>query len=184
MFLAPSTKFDSSYLLDNLKIFQKEYEQALSSNSFLDYSSVETGTKDMIDKPVNQNHEWQVYPLWYKFNPWPHKEYLETIEILKKLQVTPLQAAFSKLLPNTLLPWHEDHDESTVDRNDTTVIKYHLTLTESDSGSCGLENLDESRILKVGDLNIFDESETHRAYNYSDQERGVLLISFLRSDIF
>lgn len=184
MFLSPSLKFNPRYLLDNLKIFQQEYQEALLTEMFLDYSSVETGTKDLIDKPINQNREWQVCPLWYKFEPWPERSYLKTVEILKKLKITPLQAAFSKLLPNTLLPWHEDHDESTVDRNDTTVIKYHLTLTDSETGPCGLETLDESRTLKKGDLNIFDESETHRAYNYSDKERGVLLISFLRSDIF
>lgn len=182
MFLTPSAKFNFSHLIDNLKTFQDEYKQALETGSFLDYSSVETGTQDLIDKPNNQNHNWQVYPLWYKFNPWPGRESLETIKILERLEIRPLQAAFSKLLPNTLLPWHEDHDESTVNRRETSVIKYHLTL--SGSGDCGLENLNESRILKEGDLNVFDESETHRAYNYSDQERGVLLISFLKSDIY
>ena len=184
MFLEPSKKFDYNRLLDNLIIFQKEYNEVLKTNSFLDYSSVESGTQDLIDNPANQNHNWQVFPLWYKFNPWSEREHLQTCKILEKLEVRPLQAAFSKLLPDTLLPWHEDHDESTVSRNDTTVIKYHLTLSKTDIGDCGLEQLDESRILKEGDLNIFDESETHRAYNHSDQERGVLLISFLRSDLY
>jgi hypothetical protein len=184
MFLKPSSKFNFYNLIDNLTVFQKEYIDAVSSKLFLDYSSVENGTQNLINNPINQNYYWQVYPLWYKFNPWPGRENLKTIKILESLEVRPLQAAFSKLLPNTLLPWHEDHDELTVNRNDTSVIKYHLTLSNSDGANCGLEHLDESRILKEGDLNIFDESKTHRAYNYGTEERGVLLISFLRSDIY
>lgn len=182
MFLTPSVKFNYNRLIDNLIIFQEEYNVALTTGSFLDYSSVETGTQDLIDKPVNQNREWQVFPLWYRFNPWPGRENLQTCKILEELEVRPLQAAFSKLLPGTLLPWHEDHDEATVHRYDTTVIKYHLTLTGFENS--GLEKINQSRILKEGDLNVFDESEPHRAYNYSDQERGVLLISFLRSDLY
>jgi len=185
MFLVPSTKFNFRSLIDNLVVFQKEYNEALSIGSFLDYISVRDGLQNLIDQPIKQqNCHWQVCPLWYNFNPWPGKEKLKTVKILESLEVRPLQAAFSKLLPNTLLPWHEDHDELKVDKHETTVIKYHLTLSNVNFGDAALEQLDESRILKKGDLNIFDESETHRAYNYSNQERGALIVSFLRSDLY
>lgn len=184
MFLEPFNKNDVNIILENFNIFQKDYYDAVTEGNFLDYSSVKTGIKDMIANPSNSNSHWQVFPLWYKFNPWEGRENLKTIEVLKKLQIRPLQAAFSKLLPNTILPWHEDHDESSVHRFDTSIIKYHLTLSNPGIGDSGLEIKDkENRILKEGDLNIFDESMTHRAWNNSDKERGVLLISFLRSDI-
>lgn len=184
MFLSPFNKKDADTILENFEIFKRDYLDSIKEDNFFDYNSIKTGINDMIDQPSKKNSNWQVCPIWFKFEPWPQKEHLESNEVIRKLQIKPLQAGFSKLLPNTVLPWHEDHDESIVHRYDTTIVKYHLTLTSPKNGESGLElKGKESRILREGDLNIFDESMTHRAWNKGDQERGVLLISYLRADL-
>jgi aspartyl/asparaginyl beta-hydroxylase (cupin superfamily) len=182
MFFKPFEKINSQLLIDNFEIIKNEY-LSIKPEEFYDYTSVKSGIENLLKNPQNTGEFWQIYPLVYKFEPWQGKK-LKTIELLNKLGVTPLMATFSKLGPNSEIPPHQDHDETKVGpKNATTVIKYHLALDTPSNGECAIGVQDEKRIIKEGDLNIFDESMTHYVYNRSESHRGVLIISFLRRDI-
>jgi beta-hydroxylase len=118
----------------------------------------------------------------YKFKPWQGRN-LKTVELLQDLGVTPLLATFSKLAPNSEIPPHEDHDETVIGDKTTTIVKYHIVVDATDDGECAIGVGNETRIMKNGDLNVFDESVTHWVYNRSSKPRGVLIISFVRKDI-
>ncbi len=181
MFLSPSDKINLQLLKDNLDVIRNEY-LSIKPEEFYDYTSLRYGIENLLKGTQNNNESWQVYPLMYKFKPWQDRS-SKTIEILQQLGVTPLLATFSKLAPNSEIPPHEDHDETVVGDHSTTVIKYHLVIDAPTSGESGIGVGDQFRIMKNGDINVFDESMTHWVYNRSNESRGVLIISFLRNEI-
>jgi aspartyl/asparaginyl beta-hydroxylase (cupin superfamily) len=181
MFLEPSNKIDIQKLIDNFDVIRNEY-LSISADQFYDYTSLKHGIENLLKGPQNNNEDWQVYPLMYKFESWQDRN-LKTIEILQSLGVTPLLATFSKLAPNSEIPPHEDHDETVIGDKTTTVVKYHLVVDAAEDGECAIGVGDQTRIMKTGDLNIFDESVTHWVHNKSSKSRGVLIISFVRKDI-
>lgn len=182
MFLIPSTKIDHRKLLDNFDTIKDEYSK-IPLEDFFDYSDVKSGMEEMINSPKNTGTFWQVYPLINLMKPWPDRK-SKTIDLLLDLGVIPLLSAFSILHPNSQIDPHEDHDESKVEDDSTTVVKYHLSVDIPNDGNSALIVNDESRILKNKDLNVFDESSTHWVYNRSSKIRGVLLISFLKKDLY
>ena len=181
MFLNPSDKINIQLLKDNLDVIRNEY-LSIKSEEFYDYTSLRYGIENLLKGTQNNNESWQVYPLMYKFKPWQDRS-SKTIDILQQLGVVPLLATFSKLAPNSEIPPHEDHDETVVGDHSTTVIKYHLVIDAPTTGESVIGVGTESRTMKNGDVNVFDESITHWVYNRSNDSRGVLIISFLRKDL-
>jgi aspartyl/asparaginyl beta-hydroxylase (cupin superfamily) len=181
MFLKPSDKINIQKLKDNFEDIKKEY-LSLNPNDFYDYTSIKYGIENLLAGPVNNGEFWQVFPLMYNFKPWQERS-SKTIEILQGLGVTPLLATFSKLAPNSEIPPHEDHDETIVGDKSTTVIKYHMVIDADENDSCAIGVGNETRVMKNGDINVFDESMTHWVYNRSNNYRGVLIISFLKRDL-
>jgi hypothetical protein len=179
MFISSLPKLDHQGILDNFKIIQDEY-RSITLDRYFDYPYDDAGIDDLLKQPTNTEYFWQVYPLMYLYKPWPERS-SQTIDLLMSLNIRPLLATFSILRPHSKIDKHQDHDESAVNDFTTTVVKYHLTL-DTISGA-GLVVGDEDRPLKPGDLNIFDESIDHWAYNNSNKVRGVLIISFLRKDL-
>ena len=179
MFTTAFPKLNHQPLLDNFETIREEY-RSIPLEQYFDYPSVEQGINELLECPKNTEHFWQVYPLMYLSKPWQGR-HSQTINLLMGLNVKPLLATFSILRPYSKIDEHQDHDESKVDDNSTTVVKYHLTL-DSLAGA-GLVVGGEDRKLNSGDLNIFDESTDHWAYNNTNSVRGVLIISFLRKDL-
>jgi len=181
MFLNPFDKVDSQILINNFEIIRNDY-LSIPLKDFYDYTSLKHGIENLLANPGNTGSHWQVYPLLYKFKPWDHRSN-KTIELLQSLKTIPLLATFSKLAGNSEIPPHEDRDQTVTGDWNTTVVKYHLALDTPSDGECAIGVKDEKRIIKAGDLNIFDESDTHYVYNRSSSSRGVLIVSFLRKDI-
>ena len=182
MFLPLPKNINNDFLRDNLNLIIDEY-RSLTYKDFIDYSCVKTGTEDLITNPQStKTAPWQVRPLIFKYKRWPGRESM-TMELLENLGVYPLIATFSRLAPNQKLETHSDHDENTVGALDTTVVKYHITLESSANDESGLIVGDETRILQQGDINCFDESTPHSAFNNGSSHRGVLLISWLRNEL-
>lgn len=182
MFLPLPKNIKTQVLLENIATIQEEYK-SLTYKDFLDYSSVKTGTSDLLANPTStKDAVWQVYPLMFKHVPWPNRK-SRTVEILEQLGVQPLLATFSKLAPLKKIDTHTDHDETTVGELTTSVVKYHITLEAPSDGESALIVGNEKRILKEFDINCFDESVPHSVYNNGTTHRGVLLISWLRKDL-
>lgn len=182
MFLPFPTNINVSKILDNFDLIRNDYLN-LTANDFYDYKSVKNGIDSILSGPENnENAAWQVYPLLFKYKPWPERSN-NTIKLLEEIGSYPLLATFSKLQPKENIETHQDHDETLVGEVDTTVIKFHITLDASTNGDSTLTVGGETRILNVGDINVFDESVPHSVKNDSDSPRGVLLISWLRKDL-
>jgi aspartyl/asparaginyl beta-hydroxylase (cupin superfamily) len=182
MFLEPFDKLNHGVILTNYNIFYKDYCWGLDNNYFIDYNSMDHSR----DTPTKTGYFWQAFPLVYNKKPWPHKNVdiskLKSLEVIQQLSIQPILATFSLLLPNSDIANHEDHDEDCIaGQPDTSVIKYHYGI--SSYGDCGLRVGNAIESVENGKLNIFDESMTHSAYNYSTVKRGVLILSFLKSDL-
>ncbi len=182
MFLTPFNTLNHQVLLDNYIILQRDYHWALDNGHFVDFNSIDHSK----DTPTKTGYYWQMFPLIYNKKPWPHKDldisHLDSLKVIEQLTVQPILATFSLLLPNSDIADHEDHDEDCIaGTTDTPVIKYHYGL--SCYGDCGLRVGSTVESVENGKLNIFDESMTHSAYNHSTIKRGVLILSFLKSDL-
>ena len=179
MFLEPFPKLNHELMLDNFDTIKKDYHWVKENNLFVDYQSM----NQMLNKPQNTGHWWQAYPLIYNKGYWPGVQLdLRTLDLINRLTIKPILATFSLLSSHSRIESHHDHDEHCITgRNDTTVIKYHLGISSNEY--CGIVVEDETREVQEGKFNIFDESTDHWAFNNSDSVRGVLILSFLRSDL-
>jgi hypothetical protein len=182
MFLPYPKNINVKKIIDNLDIIKEDYFKLITKD-FYDYKSVEKGIDSILNGPeTTDDAKWQVYPLIFKYSPWPDRINL-TIKILENIGPYPLLATFSKLQPNNNIEPHQDHDETLVDAYDTTVVKCHITLESTIGGDSTLTVGGETRILNAGDINFFDESVEHSVSNNGNTSRGVLLISWLRKDL-
>lgn len=182
MFLPYPKNINLQKIKDNINIFREEY-LALKTKDFYDYKSVKNGINSILEGPeTTEDAAWQVYPLLFKYQPWPNRMN-KTIKVLETLGSYPLLATFSKLQPNKNIELHQDHDETLVDAHDTTVVKFHITLEPSTGGESSITVGNDTRILNIGDINVFDESVPHCVANNGSTARGVLLISWLRKDL-
>jgi aspartyl/asparaginyl beta-hydroxylase (cupin superfamily) len=193
MFLKPSNIIDNNLLFDNLKIFQSDYFKFKEKGYFFDYSH---NRDEVLHSPKRTNYFWQVCPLMYNRDDFPispeEVKKSESIKILKQISPLPLIATFSIMTGNSEIPLHTDHDDDVGSLNNkiphkdrtTSVVKYHLSLDVPLDGECAMIVKDETKVLKTGDLVIFDETDSHGAYNRSKNIRGVLIISFLRHEIY
>lgn len=182
MFLTPFDTLNHSIILDNFNVFHRDYRWAMENGHFIDYTSMDNS----LTNPTKSGHYWQMFPLMYNKKAWPHKnldiDHLQSLKIIEQLTVQPILATFSMLLPRSDIADHKDHDEDCIaGEGQTTVIKYHYGI--SCYGDCGLRVDGEVESVKPGKLNIFDESSVHSAYNRSYFNRGVLILSFLKSDL-
>ena len=192
MFMPLSDKIDNSKFLNNYEIFKNDLLK-FKDIYFTDYKH---SLDELRDSPTQTGVFWQVCPLMYKREEWPNLpdelKNCETLKILKTLEVKPVLAIFSYLAPGSEVVDHEDHDDELGDNTrhiphrlrTNSVVKYHYSLDIPSNGECGLVVGEEKRILKNGDLNPFDETTTHNAYNQSQHPRGALIVSFLRSEIY
>lgn len=182
MFLEPNSNVNHQLLLDNLEYITQDYHWINNHGYLIDFNNID----DMLSNPKNTNHFWQAFPLIYNKNPWPHthidvKE-LKTYKLIRELLIQPILATFSVLLPNSDIKDHEDHDEDCIANSpDNSVVKYHYGIIVK--GNCGLRVGNDIETVKEGKLNIFRESITHSAFNYSDTKRVALILSFLESDL-
>jgi len=182
VFLTPHLKVDGNLLFSNLSTFQRDYKFLKDSNMFYDYNNMD----DIVENRKNTGHFWQVAPFIYNkelLNGLP-KEFadLETVKIIQSFKVQPILATFSVLKPFSKIDDHEDHDEDCIaGADDTYVVKYHFGIDVQ--GSAGLVVNNETSVLENGKLNVFNESMPHYAYNDSPNDRCVLILSFLASDL-
>jgi len=193
MFLELSKKIDNSLLLNNFEAFKEDYLRFKEKGYFFDYTH---NRDEVLHSPKRTDFYWQVCPLIYNRGDFPIAsndiKNSRSVEILKKLHPLPLVATFSIMKGNSEIPPHSDHDDEIAENNQhiphalrtTSVVKYLYALDVPSDGECAITVNDQTKILKNKDILVFDETDTHSAYNRSNNSRGVLIISFLRHEIF
>ncbi len=195
MFLPPSEKIDQSKFLNCYDQFRKDYLEFKDKDYFFDYSHAQSLTFNKIENahnvvlPKSTGYFWQVCPIIFNKNiiPIVSKDVQEsfTANILMSMSVLPVLAVFSILKPNSDIDPHIDTDEHIADLSyPNSVVKYHFSLDIPNDGECALIVGNTKRILNNNDLNCFDERTTHYAYNHSNSERGVLIVSYIRKEIY
>jgi len=142
---------------------------------------IDAGTSNGYDNP-----SWTVFPLCHCFpaNQPENKKWIErtcalvpkTIQLLEQHLGPVLRTAlFSRLDPETTLEAHTGWSDLA-----NHVMRCHLPLTVPPGDVCRtwvdgcVETHREGRLL------CFDDSKTHRAFNYSSEERIVLILDLAR----
>jgi hypothetical protein len=195
MFLPVSTRLNFNKLYDNYNYIKNDYLNFRDSNIFFDYSHDYDLTIEDLNSfviPQSTGHFWQVCPLILNRQILPiipiEVQECFTAKLLMSYDIKPVLAVFSILEPKSEIEPHQDFDDTIVckDYNQTeiSVVKYHYSLDIPDDGESALIVGNEKRILKNKDLNPFDETTTHYAYNRSSKRRGVLIVSYLRNELY
>jgi hypothetical protein len=202
MFLPLSEKIDSKKFLDNYDFIKKDYLTFRDKNYFFDYSHDYqlTASKDFsqLELPKSTGYFWQVCPLIFNRQVLPivSKDIQEsfTTQLIMSLEVLPVLAVFSILEPKSKIDPHIDTDERILMNNPpeytmpqmvmNSVVKYHFSLDIPKDGESALIVGNEKRVLNDRDLNPFDERTTHYAYNQSSFRRGVLIVSYIRKELY
>ena len=200
MFLQLSKEIDNDKLFDNIEKIKNDYFNFLNKDYFFDYSHDYNLTFNNEDLgqfvPKKTNYFWKVCPIIFnkKVIPIFPKDIQNcfTSSLIMSFNVLPVLETFSLLEPHSKIDPHIDTDDHIAMNNHnipvhlrkTSVVKYHLSLDIPDDAESGLVVSKEHRILKNGDLNPFDETSTHWAYNKSSKRRGVLIISYLRHELY
>jgi len=188
------SKIDVSIFYDNYDVIKSDYLNFKSNPFFIDYSH----TYDLTSLDGNffgfiptytPDFPWKVCPLIFnrqKISRTPLQvQQSETVRLLLSQPIKPVLVVFSILEPGVELSPHSDGDERIDSRYlQSSVIKYHFSLDIPSDGPSALVVNDEVRLLKDGDLNLFDEKlSAHYAYNKSSNRRGVLIASYIREEV-
>lgn len=195
MFLPLSNKIDNEKLLNSYHFIREDYLKFKQSNYFFDYSHAQALTfnkienADKLQLPKSTGYFWQVCPIIFNRQVIPIIPPLVrnsfTSNLLMSMQVLPILAVFSILKPHSDINPHIDTDEHIADLSyPNSVVKYHYSLDIPIDGESALIVNRDKRILKNKDLNPFDERSIHYAYNHSSHERGVLIVSYIRQEIY
>ena len=197
-FLPIPNTLDFQKVLNNFEKIKQDYLEFSSMGIHFDYSHEYNLTEDIdkLEVPSNTGYFWQVCPLILKRQPlYTMPSFTSdsfTTNLLMSLSIKPVLAIFSIFEPFSKIDPHIDMDDEIVcdtkdipyQERETSIVKFHLSLDIPKEGNCGLVVNNEDRILKNGDLNIFDETNPHWAYNESPQRRGVLIVSYLKNEIY
>lgn len=193
MFLDLSKKINNNLLLDNFEVFRRDYLLFKKQDYFFDYTH---NRDEILHSPKKTNYFWQICPLMYNRGDFPNSpddvKNSNSLKLLRQLEHTPIIAAFSIMAGHTEIPPHADHDDEVTENNQqvphrmrtTSVVKYHFALDIPSVGDCALIVGNQTKILKNRDLLAFDETDIHSAFNKSNDVRGVLIVSFLKHEIY
>ena len=195
MFIEPKlSKIQTSIFTSNYSQIKSDYIEFRDCNYFIDYShtynltSLDNNFLGFVPT-YTPNFPWKVCPLIFNrqqiLRTPLQVQQSETVRILLSQSIKPVLAVFSILEPGVEISPHSDGDER-IDDNflHSSVIKYHFSFDIPSDGPSALVVNGEERLLKNGDLNLFDEKlSEHYAYNKSDTRRGVLIASYIREEV-
>lgn len=181
-------KIKGMYFYDN-----KDFPQLKILNA--NYRSIRDELVGIINDELESNSNffepWIEFDLYNESNPngWDiaplmiSGEYIEKnckkAKFLNELirQIPGLMSAsFSLLKPNTHIVPHQGYDEYS-----EQVLRYHLGLIIP-KGDIGIRVGPEVRTWKEGESFIFDDFMIHEAWNFSSENRYVLICDFKQDD--
>jgi aspartyl/asparaginyl beta-hydroxylase (cupin superfamily) len=123
---------------------------------------------------LTQDRRWKMFPL-FAYGNWSARSAQRCPQTARALRQVPgLQVAmFSIMQPAKQLPPHYG--------NYCGVLRYHLGVMIPDPPEqCGIRVGDDTRHWRNGASLVFDDTHLHSAWNHSTQDRGILLLDFVR----
>lgn len=167
--LYPSLKI----LEDNIFTIKKEL---FSNNYWIPWPE-----KNLYD---NKKYKWDVIPLLYTFPSYDvnKKKWItetcdlfpNTVTLLKNIPNI-RTALFSKMGPKTIIDSHKGWGELS-----NYVLRCHIPIYIPDKKTCGLSVCGNLKYHNSTEIICFDDSKIHNAFNFSSNERVVLIIDILR----
>ncbi|CAB9504428.1 Aspartyl/Asparaginyl beta-hydroxylase [Seminavis robusta] len=183
-------------LLDNWKVVRDEALQIPQWTAWPEtqhYSKARSrqdvdDDQDGISEEEPFHPSWNVFPLCHCFpaNQPENKQWIDktcafvprTVELLRAMNPLVRTALFSRLDPETTLEAHTGWSDLA-----NHVLRCHLSLVVPDGEVCGTWVDGCVATHKEGQFLCFDDSKTHRAFNYhKSQERIVLILDLARPD--
>lgn len=159
----------NKYFKERLLILKNNYEIIKNEMSQIPKERYRNffNMKDIVD----ENENWTMYPLFYKWKPLDFEEYApKTIDLLKKADV--VNAGFSLFKKKTRTHLHSG--------NTLFTYRSHLGLDVPENCGFKCKNIDLS--VKNGDINFFDAVDIHEAWNDSEEDRIILLVDYLKEN--
>jgi len=155
---------------DKLKYLQKNinvFKQELSDIPLDKYENL-LFMKDVVD----DDYKWKVYGIRYKYKNIDFGDYAPKSERILN-EINCVNGGFSLFLPNTETTLHSG----------TTPYTYRSHLGLDVPENCGFICNDNDISIKNGDINFFDATDKHQAWNKSQKNRIILLVDFLKPNI-
>jgi len=123
---------------------------------------------------LTQDRRWKMFPL-FAYGNWSERNVQRCPQTARALRQVPgLQVAmFSIMQPEKALPPHCG--------NYCGVLRYHLgVMIPEPPEHCGIRVGGDTRHWQNGASLVFDDTHLHSAWNHSTQDRGILLMDFVR----
>lgn len=199
MVISPYQEVDDLYgdllqpfqLVENIKIMTEEARMIPQWTAWPEKNHYQSDYDDSDEKNTMYPASWTVFPLCHTFpsTDVSKRQFIpltcgfvpKTTELLKSLGPYLRTALFSRLEPRTTLGVHTGWSDLA-----NHVLRVHIPLIipskNGQEGLCGtwvdgcVESHADGRII------CFDDSKTHRAFNYSDDDRIVLIIDLARPE--
>ena len=200
---------EAKYIFENRNIIKKELENILNSNLWVqwlsDYKEAPSFTKMSHDDITNrimasqgninsaEDGSWRLYPLIL------NQEILnqsadhcpETMKLLSKVSKRILNAGFSLLEPNSSTKPHVDYNNKfyrlhipmIIPKNNQKLNNIILDKTCINKKLAVFQVEDEYRAWSNDNYFIFDDLCLHNAWNWTDENRIVLLIDLLKIEL-
>lgn len=198
MFLQPSDKINTLEWHKNYQLIFDDFSTAMDIGYHFDYKhEIDISNPknlNTIKKQLTQtDYFWQVSPLIYNREPIPFLpekiKNCHTIKMLMDNNVKPIFAVFSVLAPHSEIDPHVDTDDEIVtgekhipwQNRNNSIIKYHFGIDVPNDNYLVVN--DNVKQIHENKLLCFDETNIHYAYNQNDKKRGVLIVSYLKSEL-
>ncbi len=162
---------------EGMKELELNHEEILIELKIILGSKVIPGIDDFFteQKKIASQNSWKSYPLFIYGHEFTDNTLLcpKTRELL--LNVKGMSSAmFSILSANKTIPPHDGPYKG--------VLRAHLGLIipENSGKQCYIEVDNQLKNWQKGKVMVFDDTHTHAAFNYTNQDRIVLFIDIVR----
>lgn len=151
------------YLKNNYDVFKKE-----CSEIPIEKYEILSFMKDIVD----EDYRWRGYPIRYKWKTIDFGDYaIKSAKILQEIEA--VNAGFSLFLPGTQTNLHSG----------TTPYTYRVHLGLDVPEDCGFICNDKDLSIKNNEINFFQATDPHKAWNNSEKNRFILIVDLLKENI-
>jgi aspartyl/asparaginyl beta-hydroxylase (cupin superfamily) len=190
------TDKDKPFKRDNIIFYPiNDYSQLKMFNA--NFKDLQTELIKLIINDENRSNDqkifqpWIEHDLYYQSNPtgWDIAPFMINkcliekncilapylYEIIKTIPFL-VSVSYSLLKPNTHIIPHKGYDEYS-----EKILRYHMGMIIP-NGDLGIRVANEMKIWKEGESFIFDDYQIHEAWNFTNDNRYVLICDFIEPE--